>query len=150
MEGGWLIHPLPLRERVGRGVAPASSTLRTRRLAVPSPPHPNPLPQGERETEVPSTKGVIANSTVLGLAPPGSDLPPLRGSNQAPRRLVRAGSGDHCGTKQIRNERSRDQRAVKTNLAACQASTAVCETASEAARWASPTEIRGWAVPTPR
>src|SRR5208337_577170 len=33
----WLVHPLPLRERVGRGVAPASSTLRTRRLVVPSP-----------------------------------------------------------------------------------------------------------------
>src|SRR5271157_5400348 len=74
-----LIHPLPLRERVGRGVAPASSTLRTRRLLVPSPPHPNPLPQGEREPEIPSTKGVIAISTVLGLTPPGSDLLPLRG-----------------------------------------------------------------------
>src|SRR5208337_1380580 len=33
----WLVHPLPLRERVGRGVAPASSTLLTRRLVVPSP-----------------------------------------------------------------------------------------------------------------
>ncbi len=31
------------------------------------PPHPNPLPRGEREPEVPSAKGVIANSTVLGL-----------------------------------------------------------------------------------
>src|SRR5271157_5690870 len=49
----------------GRGVAPVSSTLRTRRLVVPSPPHPSPLPRGEREPEVPSTKGVIANSTVL-------------------------------------------------------------------------------------
>ncbi|MGO8901603.1 MAG: hypothetical protein ACLQU5_25100, partial [Isosphaeraceae bacterium] len=27
--------------------------------------YPNPLPRGEREPEVPSTKGVIANSTVL-------------------------------------------------------------------------------------
>ena len=35
---------------------------------MPSPPHPNPLPRGEREPEVPSTKGVIANSTVLGLS----------------------------------------------------------------------------------
>jgi len=46
----------------GRGVAPFSSTLPTRRLAVPSPPHPNPLPQGEREPEVASAKRVIANS----------------------------------------------------------------------------------------
>ncbi len=29
------------------------------------PPHPNPLPQGEREPEVPSFKGVTAISTVL-------------------------------------------------------------------------------------
>jgi|GEM_PF-5079551 len=49
----------------GRGVAPVSSTLRTRRFVVPSPPLPNPLPQGEREPEVPSTKGVIAGSTGL-------------------------------------------------------------------------------------
>ena len=69
MGGSWLFRPLPLRERVGRGVAPVSSTLRTRRLVVPSPPHPNPLPRGEREPEVPSTKGVIATSTVLALAP---------------------------------------------------------------------------------
>src|SRR5271157_1670201 len=68
MAGSWLFRPLPLRERVGRGVAPVSSTLRTRRLVVPSPPHPNPLPRGEREPEAASTKGVIANSTVLGLA----------------------------------------------------------------------------------
>ena len=33
---------------------------------MPSPPHPNPLPQGEREPEVPSTTDVIAISTVLG------------------------------------------------------------------------------------
>src|SRR5271157_3193446 len=58
-------HPHPLRERAGRGVASASSTLRTRRLVVLSPPLPNPLPRGEREPEVPSAKGVIANSTVL-------------------------------------------------------------------------------------
>ena len=45
------------------------STLWTRRLVVPSPPHPNPLPRWEREPEVPSTKGAIANSTVLGLRP---------------------------------------------------------------------------------
>src|SRR5271157_214665 len=57
----WLFRPLPLRERVGRRVAPVSSTLRTRRLVVPSPPLPNPLPRGEREPEVPSTKGVIAS-----------------------------------------------------------------------------------------
>ena len=44
----------------------------------------------------------------------------MRGLNQAPRRLVRAGPGDPRGTKQIRNESSRDQRAVKTNFAACQ------------------------------
>src|SRR5208337_807995 len=31
------------------------------------PPHPNPLPQGEMEPEVPSTKGVTAISTVLSL-----------------------------------------------------------------------------------
>src|SRR5271157_710882 len=30
----------------------------------------------------------------LGLAPPGYDLSPLRGLNQAPRRLVRAGPPD--------------------------------------------------------
>src|SRR5271157_342417 len=65
MGASWLFRPLPLRERVGRGVAPGSSTLRTRRLVVPSPPHPNPLPQGEREPEVPSTKDVIAGSTEL-------------------------------------------------------------------------------------
>src|SRR5208337_3447394 len=65
MASRWLFRPLPLRERVGRGVAPVSSTLRTRRLVVPSPPHPDPLPRGEREPEVLSTKGVIANSTVL-------------------------------------------------------------------------------------
>src|SRR5271166_6020366 len=41
------------------------STLWTRRLVVPSPPHPNPLPRWGREPEVPSTKGAIANSTVL-------------------------------------------------------------------------------------
>src|SRR5208337_811873 len=68
MGASWLFRPLPLRERVRRGVAPASSTLRTRRLVVSSPPHPNPLPRGEREPEVPSTKGVIANSTVLPLS----------------------------------------------------------------------------------
>src|SRR5208337_3143766 len=48
----------------------------------------------------------------------------MRGLNQAPRRLVRARSGDPRGTKQIRNESSRDQRAVKTNFAACQCDTA--------------------------
>jgi len=32
-----------------------------------------------------------------------------------------AGSGDPRRTKQIRNESSRDQRAVKTNFEACQA-----------------------------
>src|SRR5208337_4240210 len=69
MASRWLFRPLPLRERVGRGVAPVSSTLRTRRLVVPSPPHPDPLPRGEREPEVLSTKGVIANSTVLSLDP---------------------------------------------------------------------------------
>src|SRR5208337_3154669 len=31
-----------------------------------------------------------------------------------------AGSGDPCQTKQIRNDSSRDQGAVKTNFAACQ------------------------------
>src|SRR5271169_710663 len=46
MAGSWLIRPLPLRERVGRGVAPVSLTLRTRRLVAPSPPHPSPLPRG--------------------------------------------------------------------------------------------------------
>ncbi len=57
-----------LRERVGRGVAPVSSTLRTRHLVVPSPPHPNPLPRGGRVPEVPSSQRVIANSTVLTLS----------------------------------------------------------------------------------
>src|SRR5271157_5518706 len=67
MASSWLFRPLPLRERVGRGVARVSSTLRTRRLVVPSPPpHPNPLPQGEREPEVAPAKRVIANSTVSG------------------------------------------------------------------------------------
>src|SRR5271157_3390785 len=65
MAGRWLFRPLPLQERVGRGVAPVSSTLRTRRLVVPSPPTPNPLPRGEREPEVPAAKSVFANSTVL-------------------------------------------------------------------------------------
>jgi len=69
MASSWLIRPLRLRERVGRGVAPVSSTLRTRRLVVPSPPHPNPLPRGEREPKVPSYQRVIANSTVLALKP---------------------------------------------------------------------------------
>src|SRR5208337_1878708 len=68
MASSWLFRPLPLRERVGRGVAPVSSTLRPRRLVVPSPPHPNPLPRGERQPKVPSAKGVIANSTVLALS----------------------------------------------------------------------------------
>src|SRR5271157_2988067 len=68
MASSWLFRPLPLRERVGRGVAPVSRTLRTRQLVMPSSPHPNPLPRGEREPEVPSAKGVIANSTVLTLA----------------------------------------------------------------------------------
>src|SRR5208283_4858877 len=90
MGTSWLFRPLPLRERVGRGVAPVSSTLRTRRFVVPSPPLPNPLPQGEREPEIPSTKGVIAISTVLGLAPPGSHLP-LRSLNQAPEGWVGQG-----------------------------------------------------------
>src|SRR5208337_1148885 len=76
MGGNWLIHPLPLRERVGRGAVPASSTLRTRRLVVPRPP----LPQGEREPEVPSAKGVIANSTVLGL---GLTTAEASGKNEA-------------------------------------------------------------------
>ena len=67
MAGRWLFRPLPLQERVGRGVAPVSSTLRTRRLVVPSPPTPNPLPRGEREPEVPAAKSVFANSTVLRL-----------------------------------------------------------------------------------
>ncbi len=34
-----------------------------------SPPHPNPLPRGEREPEVPSYQRVIANSTGLALKP---------------------------------------------------------------------------------
>src|SRR5208282_1618078 len=43
------------------------------------------------------------------------------GSGDARRTKGRtAGSGDARRTKQIRNESSRDQRAVKTNLAACQ------------------------------
>src|SRR5271157_688761 len=66
MASSWLFRPLPLRERVGRGVARVSSTLPTRRLVVPSPPHPNPLPQGEREPEVAPAKRIIANSTVSG------------------------------------------------------------------------------------
>src|SRR5271157_3409453 len=37
MASRWLFRPLPLRERVGRWVAPVNSTLRTRRLVVPSP-----------------------------------------------------------------------------------------------------------------
>ncbi len=44
------------------------------------PPHPNPLPQGEREPEVPSSKGVTAISTALAQAlgqnftsPPGAE-----------------------------------------------------------------------------
>src|SRR5271157_5629135 len=41
------------------------------------PPHPNPLPQGERESEVPSNKGVTAISTVLALD--GLEFPHLRG-----------------------------------------------------------------------
>src|SRR5208337_3105104 len=48
----WLFRHLPLRERVGRRVAPVSSTLRTRRLVVPSPPLPNPLPVFRPETWV--------------------------------------------------------------------------------------------------
>src|SRR5208337_3739119 len=64
MGGSWLIHPLPLRER-GR-----TSQLDPSDKAVgrAQPPHPNPLPQGEREPEVPSTKGVTAISTVLPLS----------------------------------------------------------------------------------
>ncbi len=77
MASNEVFRPLPLRERVGRGVAPVSSTLRTRRLVVPGPPHPDPLPQGEREPEVPSAKRVIANPSVLrpvrlGKEEPGS------------------------------------------------------------------------------
>src|SRR5271157_2769141 len=36
------------------------------------------------------------------------------------------------------------------NFAACQASTTGCETALEAASWASPAEMSGWTVPIPR
>src|SRR5271157_3899468 len=64
MASSRLCRHLPLRERVGRGVAPVSSTLRTRRLVVP-----NPLPQGEREPDIPSAKCVIADSTVLAFDP---------------------------------------------------------------------------------
>jgi len=77
------LRPLPLRERVGRGVAPVSSTLRTTRLVVLSPPHPNPLPRGEREPEIPSAKGVIANSTVLRLAP-GEQSPEMDAKGDVP------------------------------------------------------------------
>ncbi len=41
---------------------------------MPSPPHPNPLPRGEREPKVPAAKSVIANSTVLALAPEPSTM----------------------------------------------------------------------------
>ena len=88
MASSWLFRPLPLRERVGRGVAPVGSTLRTRRLVVPSPPHPNPLPQGERKPEVASAKRVIANSTVLPQGPPF--LFPPRGRGFAGRNSVTA------------------------------------------------------------
>ncbi len=37
---------------------------------MPSHPHPNPLPQGEREPEVTSAHGVIAKSTVFYLLRP--------------------------------------------------------------------------------
>src|SRR5271157_6242783 len=63
----WLVHPLPLRERVGRGVAPASSTLRTRRLVVPSPLTPTLSRKGRGSRKSLRSKGVTAISTVLGL-----------------------------------------------------------------------------------
>src|SRR5271157_4292875 len=88
MASSWLFRPLPLWERVGRGVALVSRTLRTRQLVMPSPPHPNPLPRGEREPEVPSDKGVISNSTVLGLDPDVlSALLDLEGLQRQPWRL---------------------------------------------------------------
>ncbi len=69
-----LINALRLRFRLVSPEAGSSiercrihSTLRTRRLVAPSPPHPSPLPRGEREPEVPSAQRVIADSTVLKL-----------------------------------------------------------------------------------
>jgi len=49
-----------------------------------------------------------------------------RAGSGDPRRTKRrrAGSGDPRRTKQIRNESSRDQKAVKTNFAACHRSPA--------------------------
>jgi len=72
----------------------------------------------------------------LGLAPPGwfgqglLTRPSSATDVSDPRRVTwgptvgrTAGSGDPRPTKQIRNESSRDQRAVKTNFAACHGET---------------------------
>src|SRR5208282_6646375 len=86
----------------------------------------------------------------VGLVPRPAERSPVPVPGEAEGCWFGQWSGDPRPTKQIRNESSRDQRAVKTNFAACQPRTTVCETASEAARWAPPTEMRRWAVPTPR
>ena len=64
MASSWLFRPLPLRERGRTSQLDPSD----KALGRAQPPSPQPSPAREREPEVPSAKGVIANSTVLALA----------------------------------------------------------------------------------
>ena len=62
MANSWLFRPFPLRERGHTSQLDPSD----KSIGRAQPPHPNPLPQREREPEVASTKRVIASSTGSG------------------------------------------------------------------------------------
>src|SRR5436305_14652101 len=97
MGGQSFIRPLPLRERVGRGVI---TLPRTRRLVEPCPPLPGPLPQGEREPEIASTQRVTTVSTVLVLIAPST----YRTSKSHPARTRIRQAGRRCGCRRGRRE----------------------------------------------
>src|SRR5208337_4579009 len=108
MGNDWLFRPLPLRERVGRGVATVHSTLRTRRSVVPSPPHPNPLPRGEREPEVPSAKCVMAQARAQ-VAAQESIVEKLRNGSR-PEEIAQARANVMAAQAEVVNARRRYQR----------------------------------------
>ena len=72
--------------------------------------------------------------------PPDPEIPDFSRDFTKPRRCSPQWSGDPRRTKQIRTESSRDQRAVKTNFAACQVNPTVPVVAS------LPPRIRLWSV----